>query len=113
MTPARPQTAEVKQSETFSLAGTIANLGSDPWTGKASVRNQEGTWIQDLSITLTAPTAPDTLWIVVITANPESTAEWPIGIILCDIRLTYLTTVIISPTFNILVKPAQTLPETP
>lgn len=108
MIPIRQQTITIKQSASFSYAGTIQNLGPGAWTATSSIRTQDGELVEDLSVTMQeSGTAGD--WLIYLSATPEQSALWPLGQLQCDIRLEKDGMVIISPVFNVLVQVTETL----
>ena len=73
----------LKRGATLALAGTV-NL------------------VSTLNSTLTAPTPPNTLWLLRLTQTPENTFTWPLGPLNCDIRFeNEAGDVIYTPTFQI------------
>jgi len=90
----------LKRGATLALAGT-ASLVTGSWTALSEVRNLEGTLIATLDTTLTAPTAPNTLWLLTLGKDAASTALWPLGPLNCDIRFVDGDEVIFTPTFQI------------
>lgn len=92
------QSIFIKRGATFSLAG-YATLPVGEWTATSELKNNQGTLIQELQVTLESPTPPDTAWPILLYATAEETATWPLGPLSCDIRFAYTETVIYTPTF--------------
>lgn len=87
------------QGDTFSLGG-FANLpAGDTWGATAELRDNSGNLVQELTVTLQAPTPPDTSWPLLLQATAAQTDIWPLGPLTCDIRFQYQTTVIHSAKF--------------
>lgn len=130
----RIQSNTFKQGATFAYAGFIVNLPDGNWQPSATLRTSDGTFIQDLAIALTPPSAALLLppglntatfdsqllnsplwtqstntWIVILYASYIETALWPLGPNLYDIRLNLNGNVIISPTQTVNVITAETL----
>ena len=87
------------QGDTFSLAG-YATLPADyAWEATSELKNNQGILVQELTVTLEAPTGEDTAWAILLYASATDTNEWPLGPLTCDIRFQYSTTVIHSAKF--------------
>ena len=91
----------LKRGATLALAGTV-NLVSGTWTAISEVKDLDGNLVSTLDSTLTAPTPPNTLWLLRLTQTPEDTFTWPLGPLNCDIRFeNEAGDVIYTPTFQI------------
>lgn len=98
MAPPVPS-AYFTRGDTFSWAGFATLPSSDPWKATSEIRDQKGNLIQELTVTLEAPTAPDTQWPILLWASATNTAVWPLGPLVCDIRFVYSINVIHSAKF--------------
>jgi len=90
----------LKRGATLALAGTVS-LPSGTWTATSEVKDQTGTLVSTLNVTLTPPTSPSVIWVIQMTQTSENTLTWPLGPLNCDIR--YVSSgddVIYTPTFQ-------------
>jgi len=90
----------IKRGATLALAGTVS-LPTGVWTATSEVKDQTGTLVSTLNVTLTAPTAPSTVWVILMGQTSDDTLTWPLGPLNCDIR--YVSSgndVIYTPTFQ-------------
>ena len=97
------QSVTLKRGATLSLAGYV-NLPAGSWSALSETRNQAGTLVDNLTVTLTAPVSPSIYWTLLIGATATATATWPVGPLSCDIRFTDGTNVLYTPTFAINVQ---------
>jgi hypothetical protein len=101
------QRESIKQGETLSLAGT-ASLPTGTWSGAASYIDVAGV-SHALTVVMSAPVLPATLWGVLISTTSANTATWPVGVGTCDVKFTDATSVVRkSPTFEIEILQAVT-----
>ena len=75
----------LKRGSTLSLAGTVS-LPAGTWTATSEVKDAAGDLISTLNVTLTPPTAPNTLWVILMAQSSEETLTWPLGPLNCDVR---------------------------
>lgn len=95
-------TVYIKQGATFSQAG-YATLPDGDWIATSEIRDNAGTLIETLDVTLLAPTAPATKWPLLLFKSAEFTELWPIGTLYCDIRFDYNGNILYIPTFIVQV----------
>lgn len=94
------QSFPIKTGATLALAGTVS-LPAGAWTATSEVKDQSGNLVSTLNVTLTAPTAPSTIWVIQISQTAENTLTWPLGPLNCDIRYVDSSdNVIYTPTFQ-------------
>ena len=89
------------QGDTFSLAGYATLPINDTWEATSELRNNRGELIQELVVTLEAPTGEETAWPILLQAPAADTNIWPLGPLTCDIRFQYGDTVVHSAKFVI------------
>lgn len=90
-----------KRGSTFSLAGYASLPTGDDWTATSEIKDQRGTLVQELTVTIEAPVAPETKWPILLFASAEDASVWPLGALNCDIRFDYNGNIVYSPTFVI------------
>ena len=86
----RYKTITLKHGATLSLFGTV-QLPSGVWSARASARTPTGSLLGELTVTLVAPVSPSLLHSISLGASATTTAAWPIGTVLSDIRFQDLT----------------------
>ena len=90
----------LKRGATLAIAGTVS-LPSGSWTATSEVKDQKGTLVAELDVTLTLGSPPSTLWIIVLRKSATDTLEWPLGPLNCDIRYaSNADEIIYTPTFQ-------------
>jgi hypothetical protein len=87
------------RGDTFSWAGFATLPSDDPWEATSELRDQQGNLVQELTVTLQAPTTPETTWPILLWASAADTTDWPLGPLNCDIRFVYSINVIHSARF--------------
>lgn len=87
------------QGDTFSLAGYATLPIGDVWGATSELRDNRGTLIQELTVTLQEPVPPDNVWPILLYATATETNDWPLGPLTCDIRFQYGDTVVHSAKF--------------
>ena len=87
------------QGDTFSLAGYATLPIGDTWGATSELRDNRGNLIQELAVTLQAPTGEETAWPLLLYAPAADTNTWPLGPLTCDLRFQYGTTVVHSAKF--------------
>jgi hypothetical protein len=92
------QSIFLKRGSTFSLGGYVT-IPAGEWTATSEIKDNKGTLVQELAVTLEAPVAPNTKWPILLYADAADTAVWPLGPLSCDIRFVSGSNVIYSPTF--------------
>ena len=100
---AAQQNIYLKRGATLSLAGYV-NLPEGPWTATSEVKNSDDVLVDSLTVSLTAPVSPSTIWTLSLSATAEQTIDWPLGPLSCDIRFTNTGAVLYSPTFIIFMQ---------
>lgn len=103
-------TIYIKQGATFSQAG-YATLPEGDWIATSEVRDNAGTLIAELDVTLQAPIAPAVKWPLLLYKGAAITELWPLGSLYCDIRFDYNGTILYIPTFIIQVVKHVTAPQ--
>jgi len=95
-------TIYIKQGATFSQAG-YATLPDGDWIATSEIRDNAGTLVTELDVTLQPPVAPNTKWPLLLFKSAEETELWPIGTLYCDIRFDYSGNILYIPTFIVQV----------
>lgn len=82
----------MKAGETFSLDGLYADVDDEPidvgdYTITSQVRRLPArTLVEDLTVVIDPDQATNT-GVFTISATATATAEWPLGSLICDVRL--------------------------
>ena len=97
------QSVILKRGATLNLAGYL-NLPAGSWDATSEVKDAGGILVSDLTVVLTPPVSPNTLWTITLSQTADATLEWPLGPLSCDIRFTDGTNVLYTPTFTIFVQ---------
>jgi hypothetical protein len=75
-----------KRGATFSYGGLVALPDGSTWDADCKLRDLNENVIQDMTVTLTPPVAPETRHALLIEATSTQSAAWPLGALKGDVR---------------------------